>query len=67
MSEKICKAWYSVYLYKDNQLPIDFKTQNNVKNTLNGMALVTIFFSNYSILKKFDKTVLTLWKDLIPF
>lgn len=44
MSEKICKAWYSVYLYKDNQLPIDFKTQNNVKNTLNGMALVTIFF-----------------------
>lgn len=49
MSEKICKARYSVYLYKENQLPIDFKTQNNVKKILNGMTLVTIFFKVFNL------------------
>lgn len=47
MFEMICKAWYSVYIEK-TITPIDFKTQNNQENTLNGMALVT-FFSKHSI------------------
>lgn len=48
MFEKIYKAWYSVYTEREPITPTDFKTQNNLKNTLNGKALVT-FFSERSI------------------
>lgn len=48
MFEKICKAWYSVYIEREPITPTDFKTQNILKNTLNGKALVTLF-SKHSI------------------
>lgn len=64
--KKIYKIWYSAYIERELITPTDSKTQNNLKNTLNGKALVT-FSSKHSIEKKPDKTVLTLMKRPNPF